>query len=164
MNSNHLAAYESQLTPNVLQVLKGIQRHQSHTSCLMTRLPITIQIMLRINGVFQQHPHRYHNIMMWSACCVAFSGFLRCNEFTVPSQTSCNPAIHLSYSDVATDDQDHPTLVVITIKQSKTDTLCTGAHISIGITQDDICLVKALMPYLAMRGAHPGPLFILENC
>ena len=54
---------------------------------------------------------------------MAFFGFLRCNEFTVPAQTGCDPAVHLSYSDVAVDNRDYPTMVVISVKQSKTDPL-----------------------------------------
>ena len=119
--------------------------------------------MQNIKEVLQQHPHSYHNILMWAACYLAFFGLLRCNEFTVPSQTRYNPAVHLSYSDIAVDDCDNPSLVVISIKQSKTDPLRKGTNITLGATQDSLCPVKALMPYLAKRGSHPGPLFICED-
>ena len=159
MNSNHLPTYTSQLTPRVRQVLQGIQRHQAHMCSPTTRLPITIQI----KAILQQHPHSYHNIMMWAACCMAFFGFLRCNEFTVPAQIGYDPAVHLSYSDVAVDNRDYPTMVVISVKQSKTDPLRSGAQITLGATEDDICPVKALMPYLAIRGSQPGPLFLTKD-
>ena len=84
---------------------------------------------------------------------MAFFGFLRCNEFTVPVQTGYDPAVHLSYSDVAVDNRDYPTMVVISVKQSKTDPLRSGVQITLGATEDDICPVKALMPYLAIRGS-----------
>ena len=163
MNSNHLATYTSQYTPRVRQVLQGIQRHQAHTGSRTTRLPITIQIMQEIKAILQQHPHSYHSIMMWATCCVAFFGFLRCNEFTVPSQTGYDPAVHLSYSDVAVDNRDSPTMVVISIKQSKTDPLRKGVQITLGATQDDVCPIKAIMPYLAIRGSQPGPLFLTKD-
>ena len=119
--------------------------------------------MQKIKAILQQHPHLYHNIMMWAACCMAFFGFLRCNEFTVPAQTGYNPAVHLSYSDVAVDNRDYSTMVVISVKQSKTDPLRSGVQITLGATEDDICPVKALMPYLAIRGSQPGPLFLTKD-
>ena len=100
---------------------------------------------------------------MWAACCLAFFGFLRCSEFTVPSQVGYNPAIHLSFSDIAVDDYNNPSTVVVSIKQSKTDPLGKGTTITLGATQNTLCPIKALLPYLARRGSQPGPLFICEN-
>lgn len=161
--SNHLTVYSTQLTPRVQQVLQGIKRYQAHVFTPAQRLPITTDIMQQIKQVLQQHPHSYNNIMMWAACCLAFFGLLRCTEFTVHSQSSYDPAVHLSYSDVAVDDRDNPSVVVISIKQSKTDPLRKGNSITLGATQNTLCPVKALMPYLAKRGSHPGPLFICQN-
>ena len=48
--------------------------------------------------------------------------------------------------------------VVIIIKQSKTDPLRKGVQITLGATQDDICPVKALIPYLAIRAHSQAPL------
>jgi len=100
---------------------------------------------------------------MWAACCLAFFGLLHCNEFTVPSQTGYDPAAHLSYNDIVVDNCDNPSIVVISIKQSKTDPFHQGTSITLGATQGALCPVKALMPYLARRDSHPGPLFICEN-
>ena len=52
---------------------------------------------------------------------------MHCTEFTVPSQGSYDPATHLSLNDIAVDDLSNPTVVVISIKQSKTDPLRKGA-------------------------------------
>ena len=119
--------------------------------------------MIQIKKVLQQHPHAYHNTLMWAACCLAFFGFLRCVEFTVPSQAGYNPAIHLSFSDIAVDDYNNPSTVVLSIKQSKTDPLGKGTTITLGATQNTLCPIKALLPYLARRGSQLGPLFICEN-
>ena len=75
-------------------------------------------------------------------------GFLRCAEFTVPS----DPVIYLSFSDIAIDDYSNPSTVVVSIKQSKTDPLGKGKTITLGATQDTLCPIKALLPYLARRG------------
>ena len=119
--------------------------------------------MHQIKAVLQQQPNSYHNILMWATCCLAFFGFLRCNEFTVPSQRSYDSAAHLSYSDIAVDDCDNPSLVVIYIKKSKTDPFHRGTSITLGATRNAICPVKALMLYLARRGSQAGPLFICKN-
>lgn len=47
---------------------------------------------------------------------LGFFGLLCFNEFTVPSYDS---AAHLSYSDIAVDDQDNPSVVVIYIKNQR---------------------------------------------
>ena len=54
-------------------------------------------------------------------------------------------------------------MVHIRIKQSKTDPFRQGVYIYLGRTDNNICPVKAILPYLALRGNVPGPLFILKN-
>ena len=83
--------------------------------------------------------------------------FLYCIEFTVPSQTSYNPAAHPSYSDIVGDDFDNPSVVVISIKQYKTDTFSRGTSIALGASHNTFCPVKILMPYLARCGSQAGP-------
>ena len=58
--------------------------------------------------------------MLWAACCLGFFGFLRMGEMTVPSQEAYDPAVHLNKEDVAVDDPAAPSVIRITIKQSKT--------------------------------------------
>ena len=95
---------------------------------------------------FNTQPHSYYNILMWATCCLAFFGFLHCNEFTVPAQRSYDPSVHLSYSDIAVDDCDNPSIIVVDIKKSKTDSFRrgTGTSITLGTTQDEIFPVKAI--------------------
>ena len=160
LSTNHLTEYTTQLTARVQQVLHGIKRQHA---CVSHRLPITTDIMHQIKETLLQQPHSYHSILMWAACCLGFFGFLRCNEFTVPSQASYDPTMHLSYSDISVDKCDNPSVVVVYIKRSKTDPFCRGTSITLGATHDALCPVKAIMPYLARRGSQAGPLFISEN-
>ena len=102
---------ESQLTPLVQQLLKGIQKEASLTKRIRPCLPITPDIMTRIGKVLTKQPSPYQSIMLWAACCTAFFGFLRVSEFTVPSQQSYNPLFHLSLSDIALDNRHSPTTV-----------------------------------------------------
>ena len=56
--------------------------------------------------------------------------------------------------DVAVDDQEHPTIVQVSLKSSQTDPFRRGVHI--GSTQDDLCPVATLLAYFAVRGGGGG--------
>ena len=101
--------------------------------------------------------------MLWAACALAFFGFLRCSEFTVPSQEEYCPTSHLSLEDIVIDSRISPTMIQVTIKQSKTDPFRVGCKLCLGKTGRDICPITAILPYLAIRGDTYGPLFILAN-
>ena len=99
---------------------------------------------------------------MWTACCLAFFGFLRVSEFTTPSDTHYHKECHLSIDDISIDSRDNPQLLKVILKQSKTDPFRVGVDLYLGATGGTICPVKGLLPYLAVRGQYKGPLFILE--
>ena len=63
----------------------------------------------------------YNNIMIWTTCCLAYFGFLRVSEFTVPNQESYDESSHLSLKDISVDSHSNPCLIKVTIKQSKID-------------------------------------------
>ena len=100
---------------------------------------------------------------MWAACCVAFFGFLRCSEFTSPGLSQYHPTTHLSFSDLAIDNRSAPSLIQITIKESKTDPFRRGTQVFFGKRDTAICPVEAIIKYLTFRGTNPGPLFIWPN-
>jgi len=101
--------------------------------------------------------------MLWAACCLAFFGFLRVSEFTVPSKTEYDTSCHLCPSDIAVDNRKYPRLFKVTIKESKTDPFRKRVHIYLGATDRFVCPILGVLPYLAARGNKPGPLFITEN-
>ena len=157
------ASFNKQLTPRLQQVLKGIRKQQAIGCPPRIRRPITIQIMAGIRSVLLGAPHSYHNIMMWAACCLAFFGFLRSSEFTVPSQGAFDKDVHLSPADIAIDNKTNPQIVRLTIKQSKTDPFRRGVKLYLGRTDSPICPVLGILPFLAVRGNRSGPLFILND-
>jgi hypothetical protein len=94
---------------------------------------------------------------------LTFFGFLRCSEFTVPSQSEYDPDAHLSLKDVALDSRQDPSVVQVIIKQSKTDPFRQGVNLYLGKTGEKLCPVSAILAYLRIRGLSPGPLFVLPD-
>lgn len=66
------------------RVVNGIKRVQG--AKLTDRLPVTDEIMWKIYE--HLNLNRVDHVMFWAACCVAYFGFLRAAEFTVPSLSS----------------------------------------------------------------------------
>ena len=101
--------------------------------------------------------------MLWAAACIGFFGFLRAGEFTVPSAEAYDPDTHLNLSDIALDSHTSPSVVRVSIKQSKTDPFRQGVDIFIGRSGSTVCPVQALIQYLGLRSSAPGPLFVLSS-
>ena len=101
--------------------------------------------------------------MIWAACAIAFFGFIRPSEFTIPSQSQFDPNLYLTLSDITLDSRHSPQIIQVNIKQSKTNPFHRGITLSMGRTGHNICPVKAIVPFLAARGKGPGPLFQLQN-
>ena len=155
--------FAQQLTPHLEMVLRGIKREYLKSAQQQVRLPITRSIMDKIRLVLQKRADSHNNKLMWAACCTAFFGFLRCSEFTVPSQNDYDPDSHLSLSDLSVDSKIDPSMIRINIKQSKTDPFQQGVHLCLGKTGNIICPITSLLPYLMVRKGTPGPLFVMEN-
>ena len=155
--------FSQQLTPRLQIILKGIKKNQAISHPPRVRLPITIHILKQIRGILSRKKSSYSEVMLWATCCLAFFGFLRVSEFTIPGVASYDPTCHLSMKDVAVDSRDNPRLIQVAIKQSKTDPFRRGVNIYLGATDRAICPVKAMSAYLALRGGQAGPLFITQE-
>ena len=68
-------------------------------------------------------------------------------------------AVHLSRSDIAVDNPSAPTVMCVSIKQSKTDPFHKGVYLFLGRTATGLCPMAALLNYLVVRGSEPGALF-----
>ena len=72
--------------------------------------------------------------------------------------------MHLSLTDIALDDKVNPSVIQVTIKQSKKDPFRQGVDIIyLGKMGKDICPSRAIVPYVIIRGAQPGPLFVFSD-
>ena len=146
--------------PRLDYVLRGIKRSQAASgSQSRPRLPITPPILVKLFKAWDSAANP-DAIMLKAACCLAFFGFLRSAEFTAPSISEFDPSAHLSFNDIAIDNQSSPLLIRVHIKQSKTDPFRQGVFIYIGRSHADICPVQIITQYLAARGGINGPLFL----
>ena len=141
-------------------ILKGIKWTEAQQrNGARERLPISPGILRKIKAVWESSALDPDVVMLWAACCVAFFGFLRVGELTVGSDDSYDASVHLSLGDIAVDNPASPTMVRLSIKQSKTDPFRQGVDIFLGKTSTDLCPVVALLNYLVVRGRNPGALF-----
>ena len=83
-------------------------------------------------------------------------------EFTCPSWAAFNSS-SLSPTDVQVDSHHSPSLITITLRQSKTDVFGDGVSICLGRTNNSLCPVAAVLAYLAVRPPSSGPLFLLDS-
>jgi len=157
------SSYAEELTPRLQLVLKGIKKKQLHSKPPKKRLPITTVVMTCMHNIFARTPDNYDSIMMWAACTLSFFGFLRCGEFTVPSEDNFDLEAHLTLQDIAIDDYMNPSTIRARIKQSKTDPFREGVCIFLGKTYQSLYPIKEILSYLTLRGDTHGSLFLTEN-
>lgn len=150
--------------PRLKLMLRGVARSKTlQQQSTRPRLPITGEILGRLFRVLNQHPAGYWRTMMWTVCSAAFFGFFRLGEIVVSSTSAFNPAIHLSWEDVSVDDPEQPTVVRIYLRVSKCDQNGRGVAVFLGRVESPVCPVVALLSFMAVRGARPGPFFIKED-
>ena len=81
----------------------------------------------------------------------------------MPSDSSFDPGAHITFEDVATDDIQHPMVLKIRLKASKTDPFRKGVDVVVGRTNNKLCPVSAMLSYLVVRGNQPGFLFHFQD-
>ena len=145
-------------------VLRGIKRELSKKDpTTKPRLPMTPNILLKLRAVWEGDSSAFDNIMLWAACCTCYFGFLRSGEICMPSETRYDTDTHLTFSDISVDSQEKPSCIALRIKASKTDPFRQGVTVYLGATSSNLCPVKAVLAYIAVRGSAPGPLFHFKN-
>ena len=141
------------------RVVRGIKRTQGCSQ--VQRLPITDDILLNIfNSLDLSLPD---HCMFWAARTLAYFGFLRSAELTVPNLASFSPALHLGVVDISVYSDSHPDCLRVRIKASKTDPFRKGCFIHIGKGSFPLCALQAVMAYLVVRGNSGGPLFLFQD-
>ena len=146
--------------PRLRQILKGVKVEcGKQGKAPRSRLPITPSILRRLKSTWLGENPSYEALMLWSASLTTFFSFCRSGKITVENENKYDPNTHLSFGDVSVDNAVSPSVVSLNIKYSKTDPGRHGYQVVLGITNDDLCPVAALLTYLGQRGDKPGALF-----
>ncbi len=140
-------------------VVRGVKRTQARDGQRRPRHPITPELLLMLRKAWLDPARGHDGVMLWAVASLCFFGFLRSGEVTIPTDTSFDKAVHLTFEDFAVDNLKDPTMVRARLKSSKTDPFRKGVDIVVGRTGNRICPVAAMLGYLRARGAGPGPLF-----
>ena len=141
-------------------VIRGIKRCEAEEGDgTRVRLPISPSLLRKIKNCSNDQDF----LMLWAACCLAFFGFLRVGEMVAPSDTEFDPGANLSVGDLAVDHKTSPSMIRVTIKQSKTDPFRKGVDLFLGKSGADLCPVTAILNYLVVRKMAPGPLFVYRD-
>lgn len=120
---------------------------------------MTIQVLELLRTSWTIAPGGVDAKMLWAAATLAFFGFMRSGELTVPSTGGFIPGVHLSWQDVATDSLMEPTVLKVRLKMSKTDQMRQGCTLVVGRTGSKLCPVAAVLGFMAASGRRQGPLF-----
>ena len=144
--------------PRLDQVMRGIKRVEAEKEETKDSA-CPYLILTKLKEAWSPRKDEYDTKMIWAASCLCFLAFLRAGEMTVPSGEDYDPSVHLSVQDIAANDSKHPSVLRVTIKQSKTDPFRKGVDLFVGKTGSSLCPVAAMLSYLCVRGMADGPLF-----
>lgn len=144
------------------RVLRGIDRTFG-TATTLRRLPITMPVMRKLIAALEGSGilAPTDRLMLKAAVLLAFHGFLRCGELTVPCG-QYNAGRHASRGDVQL--SLSPPSLQLRLKFSKTDPFGQGVTVHVGPAEHPYCAVAAMIAYLATtRGQPHDPLFRYRN-
>ena len=116
--------------PRLRRVLQGIRR--AHGLARPHRRPIIRDILGSIHRILSISNSGFDSLMFWSACSLAFFGFLRVSEFT--TSPPFDPVRQLAPSDVEFLPGEPAPGLRLRIKCSKTDPVGAGHFLYIGAT------------------------------
>ncbi|CAH1782344.1 unnamed protein product, partial [Owenia fusiformis] len=146
---------------SVKRALKAIHTKQDNTC--NQKLAIDHKIMKSLETLHRSKIH--DTIVMWSAMTLAFFGLFRCNEITIPDNSTFCPNKNMTTNDISFHKGVNGTFMKVMLKQSKTDTIGTGVQVIIGCTETNVCAVCAMKNNLSLfiGNKKDTPLFVLNN-
>ena len=145
-------------------VLRGTQQaNLDRTS--HPRQPITRAVLHRLlyQVRYSRKLHKHDKHMLTAAFLLAFFGFLRVSEFTIPSRSRFNPRTHPTKASVSCKRKYY----AFTIKASKTNQLHPGHKIYILRSHETICPYSVMQKYIGHFPHSPAvgaqPLFTFRD-
>lgn len=147
-------------SPTTHRIFRGIKMVLGDKR--IPKLPITLSILQQITSI-SGDLQNLDNANFDAACKLAWAGFLRCGEFTVPNGAKFNPLSHLSRSSVEfVPSIDNPTHIRLSLPASKTDPFRSGVTILIARAPagSTTCPVTAMKHLFLLDPKEPtAPLF-----
>ena len=143
---------------------RGIKRLGNTAPCAR-RQPITTPVLFNLLvAVRQSQSLRYHDQhMIAAAFTMAFFGFLRVSEFTVPTLKAFNSHIHPSAASIHWSNN----YFLYHLKHSKTDQFSKGHTLRFPRLHNKICPYKAMARYFKAHKTHSrggtSPLFTFAD-
>ncbi len=90
-------------------VMRGIKRAEGLVGVIKKEHHlITTAILCKIKEVWDPMAQNTDVVMLYEAYCLAFFGFMRIGELTVPHDNVYNVSSHLSWGDITVDDPARP--------------------------------------------------------
>ena len=147
--------------PSLDYTMKGVEAEKGGGQSTM--LPMTPPLLRKLKGVWENLVVGHDTKMIWAACCMAFFGFIRAGEITVPDDGAFDRNTHLGVGGIAIDNPSSPSFVRVRIKQSKTDPFRRGVDLFLGCTHTNLCPVAAILGYLVVLWWQgPPPCLVLR--
>lgn len=144
----------------VAKVLKGLRKNKKSDS----RLPISPGLLKSILHKLVVGCSDSYEVSLFSAAyTLAYCGFFRVGEIAVSKNDATLPDRDrvVAFRDISLDLKAG--IIEIHIRFSKTDQYGSGSLIRINKTDKEVCPVKALAKFLALRPQFQGPLLIHYN-
>lgn len=164
---NPLATGTGSHLPSLHLVMRGIRKTEIRVGAL-PRLPITTPILTKLCSLLATGVYGpYWDTLLIAVYNIAFFAFLRCGEFTSPSN-SFDESTGLCYNDITLIYTKHEVShMTLRLKSSKTDPFRQGCIITLFPTRSVLCPVKPMQRYLALRGSSlisvSEPLFMTPD-
>ena len=121
--------------PRLKLVIRGLKKEQAGLP-KKTRLPITPAILRQVRQKWESHGAEWDYIMLWAVMSLCFFGFLWSGKVVVPLDSSYDPGQHLSFGDIAVDNQANPSYLRVSLKQKEWsedhNRMCRGPSMSSG--------------------------------
>ena len=126
-----------------------------------SRLPITVPLLIRLCGAASSTViNQYQRLLFQCMMCVAFWGFLRVGEITVPGGT----VIQLADLSFAMQEGNVFSAAEVVLRWYKHNRCGTPFRVVLPTSSiASICPVRVLLSYLQQRACQAGPLFTLED-
>ena len=138
----------------VQRLIRGIKRYHGEKG-RKPKQPITLPVLTQLLKFLHPRNDPLHCVV-YATCCLAFSGLLRCGEFTTKS-SRFNPATHLSKSCIKfMPSPASPAYILLTLPASKTDPFRKGVTLTIAAAPGQpTCPVSAMQQLLQNSSASP---------